>query len=292
MLALESFYRGYDFALRIFLKATKGINTSNHFSTSSKSDSDSTPYTQFVIKVNSNPRVFKNFRRSYIYRIVLEHVSFSLGKKYLDIVSSKTLGEFLIAQDLLNLSKIGKPRKYYYQGVGWISPTMLRYLCVNDDLTFLFGNQQVKRIAEIGVGFGGQFGVTSKFLDFDSYSIFDLPPVVTLTKKTLSSAGIDYSKVTFCSINPLEAIEFDLVVSNYAFSELSRKVQLEYLEKILGKAKRGYLIMNSGRTNISGRSKGKLTLDEILPFLTGAEIIEENPLTGPDNYIIVWGHTG
>jgi hypothetical protein len=79
-------------------------------------------------------------------------------------------------------------------------------------------------------------------------------------------------------------------MSNYAFSELPSDLQKIYIEKVLGKSERGYLIMNSGMTNHSGRSDGKLTLEELRKFLPEFQIFEEIPNTGPDNYVIVWGH--
>jgi hypothetical protein len=48
--------------------------------------------------------------------------------------------------------------------------------------------------------------------------------------------------------------------------------------------------MNSRKTDISGRSSGKYTLEEIKGVLPTFEVLEEVPLTGPDNYVIIWGH--
>jgi hypothetical protein len=50
----------------------------------------------------------------------------------------------------------------------------------------------------------------------------------------------------------------------------------------------GFMIMNSGLTNKTGRSTGKLTITEIREFLPNLKIVEEIPLTGPDNYVILW----
>ena len=79
-------------------------------------------------------------------------------------------------------------------------------------------------------------------------------------------------------------------MSNYAFSELPAELQKIYIEKVVSKSKRGYLIMNSGLYNYSGRSDGKLHLAELRTLLPEFEILEEIPNTGPDNYVIVWGH--
>jgi hypothetical protein len=81
---------------------------------------------------------------------------------------------------------------------------------------------------------------------------------------------------------------WDLAISNYAFSELKRELQIEYLEKVLTKCNSGYMIMNSGRTNETGRSKGKLSINEIREYLPDSKVKEEIPLTGPDNYVLYW----
>ncbi len=90
-------------------------------------------------------------------------------------------------------------------------------------------------------------------------------------------------------INDIKSKPYDLTISNYAFSELPYEVQKEYLEKILKKSKRGYMIMNSGRTNFSGRSTGKMTLKELNREIPTLEVREEYPKTGPDNYVLIWG---
>jgi hypothetical protein len=48
------------------------------------------------------------------------------------------------------------------------------------------------------------------------------------------------------------------------------------------------MIMNSGRTNETGRSKGKLSINEIREYLPDSKVKEEIPLTGPDNYVLYW----
>ena len=80
--------------------------------------------------------------------------------------------------------------------------------------------------------------------------------------------------------------EFDLVVSNYAFSELPRAVQLEYMEKVLVRAKHVYMIMNSGGSNLTGRSEGKLSCAELMSAIPGLQIQDEIPNSGVDNYVL------
>jgi hypothetical protein len=83
---------------------------------------------------------------------------------------------------------------------------------------------------------------------------------------------------------------YDLVISNYAFSELPSQVQRKYIQKVLASAKRGYLTMNSG-TSKAAFQDNKLSLTELRALLPDFETLPEEPLTHPGNYIIVWGRT-
>jgi hypothetical protein len=83
---------------------------------------------------------------------------------------------------------------------------------------------------------------------------------------------------------------YDLVISNYAFYEIPKEIQLMYIRKIMRKCKRGYLIMNSGLQK-NKVSQNKLTITELRRLLPKFEVEKEDPLTHPDNYVIVWGRT-
>jgi hypothetical protein len=98
---------------------------------------------------------------------------------------------------------------------------------------------------------------------------------VKLGEKFLKEVGTDLSKIKSANIENLAPTEYDLVISNYAFSELPRDVQINYVKSVLAPSKRGYLTMNSGRSDWTGRSAGKLTLDENIADLGGVGIALE-----------------
>ena len=92
------------------------------------------------------------------------------------------------------------------------------------------------------------------------------------------------------TINQLQSNkQFDLVISNYAFSEVPPQTQLSYIKKILSKSKNGYLTMNSGKENST--IKKHLSLEEIKNYIKDIKILEEEPNTSEGNYIIIWGNT-
>ena len=78
------------------------------------------------------------------------------------------------------------------------------------------------------------------------------------------------------------------MISNYAFSELPAVVQRMYVEKVLKKASRGYMTMNSGMPD-SLYSDGRMTLEEIQSIIPTTRILEEKPHSFRGNYLLVWG---
>jgi putative sugar O-methyltransferase len=180
----------------------------------------------------------------------------------------------------------GNPRRYYYKEIGWISPTLLRYVSVYSEIESFIGLKNVNSIVEIGIGYGGQARVINKLGGVSNYKFYDLKDVQTLALTFLARTCPQFFPECL-DIDNVEFATFDLVISNYAISELPIDVQKEYLEKVLNNSAHCYLIMNSGASNKTGRSSGKLPQDAFLKALPGSSIHPEIPLTGPDNYVLL-----
>lgn len=287
MYSLQFIYKYIDLAFRIRNYARRKMVKKTRFSHSGhESDSQVTFYQSAVSSINSNPKVFKRFRQLYDYREILEHVDYTLGRKYLDVINANEKQIWKLLGDYYRNDLVGKPRRYNFEGVGRISPTTLRYIAVATDIRREFGTSKLNRIAEIGGGYGGQALILNNLAMYDKYLIFDLPEVQTLIQRYLSSNGV--TEVEFPQIGNIDSENFDLVVSNYAFSELPRKIQNEYLDKVILKSRRGFMLMNSGEGNRTGRSEGKISLEELIELIPNLQKIPEVPLTGPDNYLLVW----
>jgi len=284
---MQSFHNFCDYFYKIRNRLRIISHTVAHKKrNSTDSDSQNRFYVQSVKNINKYPRKFKKFRRIYDYREILEHVDYNLGNAYLSRIKMNENEILNFTDKFIENDKIGNPRRYNYAGIGMISPTTLRYISVATDLRRIFGKKGMDHVAEIGGGYGGQASILNKIDWFNQYSIYDLEDVQFLIKKFLKSQNMN--NVLFPSIkNPNES-NYDLVISNYAFSELPKELQLVYMEKILLRSKNGYLIMNSGRSNRTHRSNGKMSLAEIKNFIPNLDILEENPITGPDNYVIFW----
>tara|TARA_A100001015_G_scaffold319963_1_gene444685 strand:- start:360 stop:1274 length:915 start_codon:yes stop_codon:yes gene_type:complete len=274
------------------------IGSTNH-SVSSKLNH----YIYIVNKLYKSDRLFKNFKRSVLYKEVLEHVTYSLAEKYLTALK-EDYPEFLNEANLslaLENDKVGNPEIFNFkiQTINeekndkknlMISGPSLRYLFV---YCHIYQNLQLKIdtdfIAEIGGGYGGQALIFDRFMDYKRYTIFDLPSVNKLSKKYLNSYYLNNSFETM-DINEFEGSKkFDLVISNYAFSELPRELQKIYLNKVILNSKSGYMTMNTGNDLDFKTKTSKYRASELLKLIKNSKIIQENPITSEKNYILIWG---
>ncbi len=253
-----------------------------------RSDSENGEYAAVVKMVLHNQKSFENFKRKSAYRDILENVGKDHGAGYLEIIRRRDDNMATMAQTtVFELDSVGNPIKFRYEGFSYpLSPTTLRYVKVASDLLGLFG-RELERVAEIGCGYGGQTLANDKLLGYQHATLFDLPFVNELIKRYLNTMLLD-GAYTVTTINETEPQKYDLVISNYAFSELPAVLQKTYITKVLSKSKRGYLTMNSG--NGGDRDSGKLSLNELRELLPPFEVFEEEPITSPFNYIIAWGH--
>jgi putative sugar O-methyltransferase len=253
-----------------------------------RSDSENGLYVSAIQEAVKRYKSFSTFKRNPHYQTILEHVSREHGDRYLEIIKRDS-PELLEIIDLFKVNDIvGNPIVFKYPGVGTISPTTLRYVKVASDLAVLFGRDLGKCIVEIGVGYGGQALILDRAFKINRYELLDLPPVLSLVSKYLESHILNCAYKTSTLNQKTGDDSYDLVISNYAFSELPAHLQLKYIEKIISRCKKGYMTMNSG-LNKTSRSASKLTIDQLKQNLPPFETLPEDPLSGPENYIIVWG---
>jgi putative sugar O-methyltransferase len=253
-----------------------------------RSESENGAYAAAVLRALEDQKSFDNFKRIPAYQEILEHVTKQQGEAYLDILKSRNDGMLEKALETVLVSdSTGNPVKYNYKNLSIpLSPTTLRYVKVASDLKHLFGSG-LDEVAEIGCGYGGQCLVNDALLDYKHSVLFDLSFVNRLIERYLDYTLMNGAyEVT--TINQQLPRQYDLVISNYAFSELPAELQRMYIKKVLANSKRGYLTMNSG---IAGAlNTGKLSIQELRDLLPPFECLIEEPLTYEHNYIMVWGH--
>jgi hypothetical protein len=227
---------------------------------------------------------FKNFRRSISIIGVIDVVSIDQGFEYIREIKKFQEWKNSYKTTIEAVDSIGNPRTFKFGKYGTFSPTLIRYLKVHLDLTRLFGDLSSLSVSEIGIGFGGQASLIDKLGGYKSYNFFDLPPVLKLAQKFLDSTGCSRINQFHDGRDPI-TIESDLVVSNYAFSELARDIQIKYLERVILRAKRGYITWNP----LSSILLNGFSLAELVRMIPNSEIMEESPYTGNGNVILFWG---
>lgn len=232
-----------------------------------------------------DPYYFQNFRSMSEYRIAFELEQGDVFAQY--ISHSKHLIEKLPAFQKLDF--IGNPHLTNYPDIGQFTPTTLRYIVLADQIIKLFNLPPKANIVEIGAGFGGQSYILSQLCPFSKYYIYDLPEVEMLIEKVLETLEVSHA---FCLPIDQEVPEkkIDLLISNYAFSECDKEMQMEYFEKVIKKADRGYIIYN----NIAAKNYS-LSLKEFVQLLKNIglspRVFKELFCTAPDNFLVIWDKT-
>jgi hypothetical protein len=105
-------------------------------------------------------------------------------------------------------------------------------------------------IVEIGAGYGGDCKIANDFsVEYHKvaigkrWNIFDLPSSTSLIIRWLNEFGYEAQ----LNQDPGSLKDIFLIISNCAFSELSRNFQEWYFKEIITHARQGYFIENFGR---------------------------------------------
>lgn len=203
------------------------------------------PYSQICTEAVEDEDVFEKFKKDPRYTAILEHVSYEQGKEYAEGILQYDVDAELVDSFKDNDLIGGSTTFNYQQPFGRISPSTLRYIQNALDISYFYGEGELNRIVEIGGGYGGLCKTISCLCDFDEYHIYDIEPASKLQEKYLSKFGI---KAVHHSV-PEETKDIDLVISNYAYSELGENLQDLYYNNVIKNAKKVYMILNRGQVS-------------------------------------------
>ena len=203
-------------------------------------DEAATPYLNVCNYAANSDEFFKQFKSHPAYRHVLEHVSFEEGQQYLKEIDIDYLDKL---EEVKENDSLGSPVIYEYPSVGEISPTTIRYIKNTSDIINKFGNS-FDSIVEIGGGYGGLCKVLSSFIKFEQYLLLDLEECNLLSRKYLSHFNLPTLSYRSEEIDEIDE-NFDLLISNYAFSECHKDVQLDYIERFVKKSNNFYMMHNN-----------------------------------------------
>ena len=203
-------------------------------------DEAATPYLNVCNYAANSDEFFKQFKSHPAYRHVLEHVSFEEGQQYLKEIDIDYLDKL---DEVKENDSLGSPVIYEYPSVGEISPTTIRYIKNTSDIFNKFATS-FNSIVEIGGGYGGLCKVLSSFIKFEQYLLLDLEECNLLSRKYLSHFDLPTLSYRSEEIDEIDE-NFDLLISNYAFSECHKDVQLDYIERFVKKSNNFYMMHNN-----------------------------------------------
>ena len=254
---------------------------------------DNADYPEFCYNAAKHDEIFKNFRRYIVYRYIVECCSDEQGMNYLEVILNDY--DFKITseqwQNILLNDKLGNPMPCTYEfgnDALVCSPMTLRYTKVLCDIVKLFDVDSLRTVTEIGVGYGGQCRLLMNLLSIERYNLVDLPEAIALAERFLTELDTAGDIRYIDGTHLYNDLPCDLLISNYAFSELTKATQKFYIDRIISKSKAGYMTWNYSAIKSGGWREG-YELEEILSMIPGAMTIPEVPLIMPGNCIIVWG---
>ncbi len=248
-------------------------------------------------EISRRPPSMWAFKSNKEFRKILEHVSPSQGRKYIQAINMYfpgylELNHERVVQAINANDMYGKTLKSQFGAWGNMSPSNWRYI-----LHALLVLKHAKdtmgascRIIEIGGGYGGlsvfiHLLSTSMGVEITNYTILDLPSVSKLQKLYLGACGLQEVVCTALQNFRARGRKDSFFVSCYAFSELApaggdvgwRKA---YREKVLDPdVKHGFLAWNGAGYGVP-----------VYNFMEGISITqtEENPQTGSCNRYITF----
>lgn len=216
-------------------------------------------YTNFCRKAINNAELFKNFKRHPDYTYMLEHVTPDYGRKYITqlkndykdillkidwniIKNNDKFGDPILVDYSKELQDIVKLDSYLY------SPTTLRYLYIAVDIFMKMKNNDMLNIVEIGGGYGGQCLILCLLAplfqkNIKNYTILDLKYPILIQQKYLEKFTLPVDIYSTTIENFTMTQQIDLLISNYALSEIQESYQNIYIP-VIEKSTAGYMLWN------------------------------------------------
>jgi hypothetical protein len=234
----------------------------------STSLTDTVEYRDFCRRAATDPATFQTFRRQPEYEHVVR-VGEDDGGRYLRRLTDVPVDA---------ASTIGDPRMYDYPGASVpLDPVMVRYYHDRQEIRRWFGSTTEMDVLEIGGGFGGLARLLAP--ETSIYDIRDLSEARMLQDAYLERFGLTVG-------DAVAGHPYDLVVSTFAFSELTRETMSNYEAHYLRHCLRGWMICNFLAVE-------QVYEDEMLELVQRwhplARWEPETPETHPANRVMVWG---
>jgi len=209
-------------------------------------------------KALRDPEIYQNFRKPLDYQNIIIGGNQERAEKYFKILE-KDPYYYDHLKYLQLCDQIGNPPLFTLPSTPSapsapstpstpstsVSTYTLRTLQTTIQLMKHFGDLNNQHIVEIGSGHGGLCQMVSHYINYRGYTLIDLPVVNLLAEKYLDEfPELPHQKIKYMSTEQIIPRKYDLVISEYALSELDLKAQICYFENILQYSQTAYLAMN------------------------------------------------
>lgn len=232
-----------------------------------------------------------DFRRRQAVRDVVETLGPSDGRYHARRVKSVDAG-LLDDPRVLAAASWGNPIRWPGVLLGTsrpFSPSSLRYLSHAVWLKRHGLVQPGGTVIEIGIGYGG-LAAMNAIISGVRTLLVDLDPVKDAAWEYLQDLGLGHHRVAEGEkMDPGNAC----LVSNYAFSELSRCLQDMYMDQYFAMAAHGMIVSNAAvfAGLIGGRSDAEL-VDCLRARGIAARLSDDDEILGPSDYLsrvrLIW----
>jgi putative sugar O-methyltransferase len=247
------------------------------------SDESIQRYHDALRKAASDDEAFEFFRRAPGIREIVEGVPTCVGRGYHEKLRAK-MGDEALALEWERITendRHGNPELVELAPHGHAASTTMRYAWNVADMDLHDILLDDADVVEVGGGYGGLCRMVHAFHKPKSYTIIDLPEVLGLTRRYLEHYGID-ARLVPCDAYDEEPI--DTFISNYVLTELTKVIQSGYVNKLLKRARHGYVTYNSQPRNAANQ----YSLEDLRKMASGhAETYEEN-VKRSECQVLVW----
>jgi len=205
-------------------------------------------WVELTQEAGRNEIVFNNFRKFDITKLIVDGYPSNTSVDYLlTLKKEQDIDIFIDIWESID-QFMSPDNSIFYKGKKLTPATGRHVVNVSNYINFFGKDILNKEVCEIGAGWGGEMVVFNKLKknyfplnDGKNYSIFDLTSSIALIKKFAAANKVECN---FRDVSNSKVVEYDLVISNGAFSEMGASLQEEYFEKIISKSNNGYFITN------------------------------------------------
>jgi putative sugar O-methyltransferase len=209
-----------------------------------------TNYLNKCMEFVNEDELFGKFKQDPDYTLVLEGSSRHGADVFFnELVEDEGYRDFFSnnLEEFRENDSLGSPTVYDYGEYGNFSLGTLKYIWNSSTINRTVGLGGVKKVVEIGGGYGGMCKAMSTFTEFDEYTLIDLPEPLALCDKYLSNFEELYPKLKFHTPDSLEGSDLscDLLIADSSIAECNYPMQKYYLDNLILKANKGFIIYNS-----------------------------------------------